>query len=135
MDTSVIKDEVWQIVLKVNRAWTVEGKIDQLKDYFHRDMVAITPNDAKRLRGQSACFAGWLGFTQIAKTNYFKEIDPLIQIYCGGNAAVVTYDYEGEFVINGQTMILRGRDMMVLIKENDRWWVVADQFSPMPKKN
>jgi hypothetical protein len=25
-----------------------------------------------------------------------------------------------------------GRDMLVLVREDGRWWVVADQFSPYP---
>jgi ketosteroid isomerase-like protein len=135
MDHEIIKNAVWQTVQKANKAWTVEGKIGELNEYFHKDMVAITPNNATRLEGQTACLNGWQAFTRIAKTNYFKETEPLIQLYCENNAAVVTYNYEGSFVFGGETMVLRGRDMMILVKENDRWWIVADQFSPMPKNN
>jgi len=34
--------------------------------------------------------------------------------------------------MGGQTIKMMGRDMFVFIKENDKWWAVADQFSPCP---
>jgi len=34
--------------------------------------------------------------------------------------------------MGGQTVTMGGRDMMSLVNENGRWWVVADQFSPYP---
>jgi ketosteroid isomerase-like protein len=134
LTNETIKSEVWKTVQEANKAWTVDGKIGELNKYFHKDMVAITPNNSKRLKGQAACLLGWQEFAKMAKTNYFTEIEPLIRLYCDNNAAVVTYSYEGSFIMGGQTMILRGRDMMTLVKENGRWWIVADQFSPMPYK-
>jgi len=49
-----------------------------------------------------------------------------------GDTAVVTYYFEGEFEIAGQRVTLGGRDMFVFVRENGRWWAVADQFSPYP---
>jgi hypothetical protein len=34
--------------------------------------------------------------------------------------------------MGGRTIALSGRDMFFLIREQDRWWVVADQFSSTP---
>lgn len=36
----VLKDEVWQTVQALNKAWN-SGNPEALKDYFHKDMVAI----------------------------------------------------------------------------------------------
>jgi hypothetical protein len=35
MDESKEKDSVWQTIQALNRAWTIEGNADNLKDYFH----------------------------------------------------------------------------------------------------
>jgi ketosteroid isomerase-like protein len=55
----------------------------------------------------------------------------MIQIY--GDSAVVTYCYHMSFEIRGQKADMDGRDMFVLIKENDKWMAVADQFSSFPR--
>jgi ketosteroid isomerase-like protein len=34
--------------------------------------------------------------------------------------------------MGGQEMAMKGRDMFFLVREEDRWLVVADQFSPEP---
>lgn len=95
-------------------------------------MVAITPPVRLRLEGKQACIDDWKGFVAATtKIHYWKELDPLIQIY--GDTAIVTYYYEMSCDMGGKTIQLTGRDMLVLVKENDRWLVVADQFSPFPQ--
>ena len=133
MENAAIKTEIWQLVKTINQAWTTDGKIGKLKEYFHKDMVALVPNNPKCLSGQEECFESWRAFATNAVINYFKEYDPIIQIYNGGKAAIAMYGYEGSFIINNQSLVLRGRDMMVFIKEDNRWQLVADQFSPMPQ--
>jgi ketosteroid isomerase-like protein len=63
---------------------------------------------------------------------YLAEIDPKINIF--GNTAVVTYYFEMSFEIDGQPAKTSGRDLFVFLKEGDKWWAVANQFSPYPKK-
>jgi len=133
MDDAQIKEQVWNRVKAINQAWTQEGRIDELKKYFHQDMVAIVPSDSSRLEGQTKCLNNWQEFALSTKINYFEESKPLVQIYNQGKTAIVTYYYEGSFEMGGRTMILRGRDMMVLIKEKNQWYLVADHFSSMPK--
>jgi len=125
-----VKQEVWQTLRALNDAWT-KGKPDGLKKYFHKDMVAITATERERLEGREACFASWNNFVKAAKIHYWKELDPKIQIY--GNTAVVTYYFDMSFDMGGQTVKLGGRDMFVFVKEGEKWWAVADQFSPYPQ--
>lgn len=44
MEHYKIKEEVWQTIQTLNQAWTVKGNVDELKNYFHKDMVAISWN-------------------------------------------------------------------------------------------
>lgn len=124
--------EVWQTILAMNKLWTVDNKAEELVNYFHANMVAITPSDKFRREGQSSCVAGWKGFTDMAKINYWKEIDPRIDVYGNGLFAIVTYRFEMSFEINAQTIEMSGRDMFSLVKENNKWWIVADQYSATP---
>jgi ketosteroid isomerase-like protein len=123
------KQEIWKTVRAMNDAWT-KGDPDDLARFFHRDMVAITPSDRNRLDGGEACIAGWKGFSSAARIHRWEEIDPAIQIY--GDSAVITYYFDMSFEMNGQTFDMGGRDMFFFVKEDGRWWAVADQFSSFP---
>ncbi|MDR0479613.1 MAG: nuclear transport factor 2 family protein [Burkholderiaceae bacterium] len=124
-----VQQEIWTTVCALNDAWT-KGRPDDLANYFHPQMVAITPTDRHRLNGGADCLAAWKGFAEAATIHHWREIDPVIHIY--GNSAVVAYDFDMSFDMNGQTITMGGRDMFCLVKEKGRWWVVADQFSPYP---
>ncbi len=134
MDESQIKSEVWATVQQINRSWTSEKRPDELAKYFHKNMVALTPSDQYRLEDGAACLAGWKFFAGIAEIHSWKETDERVDLYSDNNVAVVTYYYTLNCVMNGQNLDLKGRDMMVLVNENGRWLVVADQFSPFPQK-
>ena len=134
MEESKIEEEVWQTVQALNRAWTVEGNADALADYFHENMVAITPTDRERVEGRNACVAGWKAFVEATKIHYWKEIDPKVQLYGDGKFAVVTYYWDMSYDMGGQTINIGGRDMFALVNERGKWWVVADQFSPYPQQ-
>jgi hypothetical protein len=127
-----LKAEVWNTIQTMNKLWTEDNKPDELVNYFHKNMVAITPSDKYRIEGQAACVNAWKGFCQVATTHYFKTSDPKIELYGDNKFAIVTYYFDMEYVINGQTIKMSGRDMFSLVKENAQWWIVSDQFSVMP---
>jgi len=133
MNKEEVKNEVWETVKALNRLWTVENKADNLTKYFHERMIAVTPTDRLRREGRKACVAGWKAFTDNAVAHYWKEIDPLIEIFGDGKFAVVAYYFEMSAEIGGQTIKLEGRDMFSLVKEDGKWWVISDQFSPYPQ--
>ena len=134
MQEPKIEEEVWRIVQALNRAWTVDANADALADYFHENMVAITPTDRERVEGRNACVAGWKAFVEATKIHYWKEIDPKVQLYGDGKFAVATYYWDMSYDMAGQTINMGGRDMFALVNERGKWWVVADQFSPYPQQ-
>jgi len=124
-----VKQEVWATVRAMNDAWT-KGNPDELSKFFHRDMVAVTPAERLRLDGGAACVAGWTSFCKAARIHRWEEINPVIHVY--GNSAVVAYYFDMSFDIGGNTINMGGRDMFFFVKEGEKWWAVADQFSPYP---
>ena len=124
-----IKQEIWATVRAMNDSWT-KGNPDDLFRFIHRDMVAITATDRNRLDGGAACIAGWKGFCSAAHIHRWEEIDPVIHVY--GNSAVVVYYFDMSFDMGGNTINMGGRDMFFFVKEGEKWWAVADQFSPYP---
>ena len=121
--------KVWSTLLELNECWSKSDGAE-LVNYFHRDMVAITPTDRERLVGRDDCVAGWMRFSKAAKIHYWKEIDPKITLF--SDTAIVTYYYGMSFDMAGRTIKSDGRDMFVFVKENNKWWAVANQFSPYP---
>ncbi len=125
-----IKAEIWAMVNAMNDAW-IKGEPDRLVNYFHADMVAVTPVARHRLDGGPACVEGWKSFVEkTTEIYYMRIIYPVIHVY--GDAAVVAYDYDIAFDVGGEEFKALGRDLLYVAKENGRWWVVADQYSPYP---
>lgn len=124
-----VEQEIWSTIRALNDAWT-HGNPDDLAQFFHPRMVAVTPVDRLRRDGAEACIAGWKGFAEATRIHRWHERDPLIRIY--GDAAVVAYYYEIDFDMGGRRIEQSGRDLFFLIRENGRWRVVADQFSGYP---
>jgi ketosteroid isomerase-like protein len=125
------KQEVWETVRAMNETWT-KGDAGRLADFFHPNMVAVTPTDRRRLEGGPRCLAAWKGFSEATRIHRWEEVDPIIHVY--GDAAVVVYDYDMSFDMAGRTIDTGGRDMFFFVREGGRWWAVADQFSPYPKE-
>jgi ketosteroid isomerase-like protein len=124
-----VKQQIWATVRAMNDAWT-KGDPDRLRDFFHRDMVAINATDRQRLDGGEACVAGWKGFCKAARICRWEEIDPVIKVF--GDSAVVAYYFDISFEMGGNTLHSSGRDMFFFVREGERWWAVADHFSPYP---
>lgn len=124
-----IRQAIWSTLRALNDAWT-QGHPDDLARYFHPEMIAVTATDRHRLDGATACLRSWKGFAQAARIHYWREIDPVIKLH--GDAAVVAYDFDMSFEMGGRIIRMGGRDMFFFVREADRWWAVADQFSAYP---
>ena len=124
--TDPIQQEIWATLRALNDAWT-QGNPERLAEYFHPDMIAITPVDRLRRDGAAACIAGWQGFAESTRIHSWREIDPLIRVF--GDSAVVSYYYKIRFEMGGQLIDQGGRDLFFFVRENSRWWAIADAFS------
>jgi hypothetical protein len=123
-------NEILEFISALNHCWTFGDPAD-LKNFFHPEMLAVTPMDSFCLVGATACVAGWARFRETTVIKSWTEANHIVRNF--GNAAVVAYTYEIAFSMNGKDYCEQGRDLFFLIHENGRWQVVADQFSPVPK--
>ena len=124
--------DIIAMVREMNRTWTEVWDEKKFREYIHPDAVAIAPTTPGRLVGRDQYVAGWRGFALAAKIHEWNETDPLVQLYADDRCAVVTYLFTITFTMGGQKQGMRGRDMLFLVNEQDRWLVAADQFSPEP---
>jgi len=124
-----IQQEVWTTVRAMNDAWS-KGNPDDLANFFHPDIVIITPTESERLEGRAACIAPWKNFCKMAQIQRWEEQDPVVRVH--GNAAAVVYSYVMLFDLGGGTTRTDGRDMFFFVKEGGKWQVIAHQFSRHP---
>ena len=113
-----VQQEIWDTLRALNDAWT-RGNPDDLAQYFHADMVAVTATERHRIEGRDACVASWKNFATTTRIHRWREIDPVIRVY--GDAAVVAYDFDMSFDMNGQTIDMGGRDLFFFVREAGRW--------------
>jgi len=131
-NTGAKNGEVIAAVREMNRLWTETWDEKGFAGFIHPDAVAIAPTTPGRLEGRDAYVAGWKGFVQATKIHEWKESGHRVNFFCRGSCAVLSYFFTIRFSMNGQEVVMKGRDLFTLVKQRGRWLVVADQFSPDP---
>lgn len=134
MGFSQVQKEVWETVQDLNKTWAVDGDFDKLEEFFHENIIAISPSNRERLEGKKVCVAAWRTFAQSVEIKYWNEISPEIIMYNDDTVAVVSYYYDISYKQRGRSFDTTGRDLFTFIKEDGRWQAIANHFSPFPKK-
>ena len=122
------QQEVWQVIQAINDAW-LKGHAEDLIDYFHDDMVIVTPDGKEQGRGKVVCIESYKGFSSMAIIKMFKDRDPAILVY--GDTAIASYTYEMTYEMNNESFNDIGRDMYVLNREGGKWLVVWRTIFPL----
>jgi ketosteroid isomerase-like protein len=113
-----VKDEVWETVRSVNRAW-LGYDMEALSGLCHPDVVIVAPGFGRRSVGRQATMSSYEGFISMATVKHFTESDPTIDL-CD-DTAVVTYRIEIAADVDGQPYAEQGRELHVLRRSDDRW--------------
>jgi len=113
--------DIRAIVTAINEAW-LAGRFDELRDYFHPDVVLAQPGFAKRTVGREALIASYRDFVNRATIHSFTPGE--LQIDDSGDSAVTTMPWEMDYTIEGQRSQERGWDLLVFGKRDGRWVVV-----------
>jgi len=126
------EERVIGVVQEMNRAWTGSWDEKKFREFIHPEAVAIVPTTGGRIEGRERYVESWRQFAADAKILAWEETGHHVRFFCSGTCAVVTYLFSIRFVIGGPEQEMKGRDMLVLVYEQGRWLVAADQFSPEP---
>jgi ketosteroid isomerase-like protein len=114
-------DEILSIVTAINSAWPA-GRFDELRGYFHPDVVLAQPGFAKRSVGREALIASYRDFVNSATIHSFTPGE--VQIDDSGDSAVTTMPWSMDYTIEGQRYQESGWDLLVFGKREGRWVVV-----------
>jgi ketosteroid isomerase-like protein len=122
------KTEIRGILEKINKAWS-KGNPDDLNEYFHEDLVILSPELQRMGEGKEACVQSYKDFMAQAVVHEYRERDYAIDVW--GNTAVATYAFEIAYEMNGQTFQESGHDMFVFSRDEEKWLVVWRMVIPL----
>ncbi|MEA2051365.1 MAG: hypothetical protein U9O90_00835 [Euryarchaeota archaeon] len=74
-----VREEIRQLLKKINSVW-VECRLEELEEYFHHDMVIVSPEFRERGKGKHTCIESYKEFTNNAAIREFKSSDPAIDV-------------------------------------------------------
>lgn len=113
--------EIEAIVEKINAAWLAR-RFDELRQYFHPDVVVAQPGLARRTVGREALIAGYADFTRDATIHSFTPGE--IHIDQTAGSAVTTMPWTMDYEIGGQRYEEKGWELLVFGQLDGRWVVV-----------
>ena len=118
------------LVHHLNQAW-LNRRFRELSRYFHPNMVILSPDTGKLVRGREACVKSYEQFMASSKVHRYKE--SRFQISTWRDAAVVSYHFEISYEWNGKIATDLGRDIFLLVRNGSRWTVAWRTL--IPKQN
>jgi ketosteroid isomerase-like protein len=114
-------DELKKIVTAINDAWQA-GRYDDLRDYFHPDVVAAQPGFAQRTVGREPLIDGYRDFMHNAVIHSFSTGETHVDH--AGDSAVTTTSWSMDYEFGGQRYDERGWDLLVFGRREGKWQVV-----------
>jgi uncharacterized protein (TIGR02246 family) len=118
---SEAQKEAWEFVRRINAAW-LEGHPERLSELFHDRVVIVGPDGSRYAEGKEAVVESYRSFGEQATISDYRESDGKIDIY--DTVAIVSYRYDIDYTIEGQSSRETGRDVIVLEKSDGRWLAV-----------
>jgi uncharacterized protein (TIGR02246 family) len=113
----------------INRAWRA-GRLDELRSFFHPDAVIVRPDLTPVGSGRDACVESYAEFLAAATVHEFDETQVRVDEY--DRAAVVSYEYRIRYDSNGVAYDERGREVIVLVRQDETWQVAWRLVLPPP---
>ena len=113
--------EIRDLIDNINRIW-LQGDPEDLRRYFHPDVVIQPPGDTPRVYGIDACIASYIEFRSEARIQRFTPGDAEIDVF--GDTAVATYRYEIVYELRQEKFDELAGELLVLLRSEDGWRIV-----------
>jgi hypothetical protein len=102
----------------LNQSW-LEGRLDDLKQYFHPDIAMALPGFSATEAGADEVLEGFEDMVRTATVDLFETGEPHIHVV--GSSAVVSYPFDIEYARDEKRYKSTGRDLWVFSFVNDGW--------------
>jgi uncharacterized protein DUF4440 len=118
-----------EVLTAVNRAWR-GGRLEELRPFFHPDVVIVGPDLTPVGRGRDACVSSYAQFLAAATVHEFEETEVRLDEY--DHAAVVSYGYRIRYDLDDVGYDERGREVILLVRRGETWQVAWRLVLPPP---
>jgi hypothetical protein len=122
--------DVRQVVERLSECWR-SGRLDQLDDCFHPDMVIVGPGYQELARGRGACVASYREFLSTCTVRSYRESGMAVRQW--GTVAVATYAWEMDYEQGGNLHREAGTDLFVFERQGGQWLAVWRAIAFAPK--
>ncbi|MBN2410246.1 nuclear transport factor 2 family protein [candidate division KSB1 bacterium] len=127
METKKIEQEKIKDILKnVNIAWS-SGNPEDLMNYFHDNMLIISPDMKILGYGKENCIKSYIDFLNQATIIDYQKNVPEIHIF--ENTAIVFYTYNISWKTNNKLFNEKGKEIYVLNKHKNKWLIVMRKIA------
>lgn len=123
-----LKNEIRQTVEGINEA-SRKGDIEALKHFCHKDVVIVPPGFVQRAEGRGTYLKSVEDFCAIGTFLEYKELSMKIDVF--GNVAIVYYNYETKWEMEGKTFSETGNVVMVLSRNDGKWLMIWRTLIPI----
>lgn len=115
------EDTIEELVRAMNAAW-LEGRIEDLRDYFADDVVLVPPGSGDRLIGREDVMESFRQYLEQAVTHEFEERSLAVDVI--GSTAVARLRFRVRYEYAGSVYEEQGQDILVLAESGECWRIV-----------
>ena len=124
------KKEINEIIKKIIVAST-EGHPENLKHYYHENMMIVSPELKVLGKGIEACIKGLTDFINQATIIEHHESEPEIDVF--ENTAIASYKYDFTWEMKGKSHKESGHSLFVFTYTGGKWVAVWRKLVPIKK--
>ena len=119
--------EIENLVNRLNDDW-LNDRIENLDQYFHKQVVMIEPGTHKKITGREAMIDSYSGFVEEAEVSDFRVKDFRIDVF--EETAIVLYTFRIKYRIETTNYDENGLEILVFNRHNDKWQIVWRNQQP-----
>jgi len=123
-----MKNEIRQTVERINEA-SRRGDTETLEHLCHKDVIIVPPGFVRRAEGRDTYLKSVEDFCAIGTFLEYKELSMKIDIF--GNVAIVYYNYETKWEMEGKIFSETGNIVMVLSRNDGKWLMIWRTLIPV----
>ena len=116
-----LQHEIQGVVTEINQAW-LKGRVDDLTQIFHENMVIVGPDFQELSRGKASCVKSYRDFLAQAHIIDYRESECIVDQWA--EVAVATSPWEMTYALGGQRYRESGHDTFIFKQEDGRWQAV-----------
>lgn len=116
------ESKILDLVRAINDCW-VQGRYDDLQQYFHDGMVLAMPGFEKRIHGAGPILDSYRDFGIKAHIHSFEAGEPRIDFLGPGGSAMAATGFAIDYDYDGTRYRETGTDLLAFAKIDGEWRV------------